>query len=270
MFQRTLTCGLLVLVPAPLFAQNREISPDVLQTFEARKALLGDKDLGPLNLGVKVTNRVAVLWGPVPSGDLSRRAIALLTKMPGLIAVKNELEIDPDLAQPPLFLPETLPQESHLPVRGQAPFSASTSHIQLPKKVADPFPPQATLTTMSGKRDAVPAPAAQAKKAAGKSANEFPPVVVPPTPIPGMPDHREIDIVLPSLRIPVAEPQPVKSLEETIAALQKESRFAGIRVQLHNGIVTLTANADQTQTLYELARRVSALPGIERVIVQEK
>ena len=37
---RTLTCGLMLLVPCPLLGQGREIAPDVLQTYEARKALL--------------------------------------------------------------------------------------------------------------------------------------------------------------------------------------------------------------------------------------
>jgi hypothetical protein len=234
---RTITCGLLLLAAGPLWGQEREIPPDVQLTYEVRKALLRDSVLGPLNLGVKVKGRVALLWGPVPSAEVAGRAVSLLEKMPGLTAVKNELEIDPELNASPQYLPETLPQESRLPRKGD--------HLS-----------PATLTTRN-----LPS------KAGGPS---FPPVAVPPTTIPGMPDNREIEIALPSLRIPGTEPESAKSPEEAIADLQKNSRFAAVQVRIQNGIVTLSADTDQVQALYELARRISGIPGIQRVVVQER
>jgi hypothetical protein len=240
MMCKTLTCGLMLLLPCPLLGQDREIAPDVLQTYEARKALFRDQ-----NLGVKVTKRVAVLWGPVPSAEIAGRAVSLLEKLPGLVAVRNELDIDPELNQAPLFLPETLPQESRLPKSSQA--------------------PAATLTTRSLEKDDV-----REKKAGGQSSAGFGAVALPATPIPGMPDHREIEIVLPSLRIPTVEPEIHRTPEEAIAALQKDGRFAPIQVRLQAGLATVSAAADISQNLHEFARLISRIQGIDRVVVQER
>jgi osmotically-inducible protein OsmY len=239
---KTMTCSLLLLAPCPLLAQGWEIPPDVWQTYEARKALLADSVLGPLNLGVKVKNRVAVLWGPVPSVEFADLAVSVLRKLPGLVAVKNELDIDPDLLLP-LYLPETLPQSRRRPMNPGFPV------------------PAATLTNRSLDKTA-----AQEKPTAAA----FPPVAVPPTTIPGMPDHREMEIVLPSLRIPTGDPEIVRTPVEAIAELQKDNRFALIQVTVTAGIVTLSADADQASLLHEFARRISAIPGVERVVVQEK
>ena len=43
-------------------------------TLLVRKAFAQDKELAKLNLGVLVENRVATLWGPVPSSKLLSRA----------------------------------------------------------------------------------------------------------------------------------------------------------------------------------------------------
>src|SRR6516164_8974528 len=239
---RTMTCLLILLAPCPLLAQGWEISPDVWQTYEARKALLGDSVLGPLSLGVKVKNRVAVLWGPVPSVEIANQAVSLLQKLPGLVAVKNELDIDPDLLLP-LYLPETLPQSRHWPMKpGSSPPAATLTNRSLDKAVAQEKPTAAV----------------------------FPPVAVPPTTIPGMPDHREMEMVLPSLRIPTGEPESTRTPTEAIAELQKDNRFAHIQVSITAGIVTLSADADQAFLLHEFARRISAIPGVARVVVQEK
>ena len=65
---------LLVLLPATLWlndgparaASRLESTDDLILTVLARKALLDDRDLATLNLGVRVQQRVATLWGPVP------------------------------------------------------------------------------------------------------------------------------------------------------------------------------------------------------------
>jgi hypothetical protein len=95
-------------------------------------------------------------------------------------------------------------------------------------------------------------------------------VAVLPTTIPGMPDHREMEMVLPSLRIPTGEPESTRTPAEAIAELQKDNRFAHIQISITAGIVTLSADADQAFLLHEFARRISAIPGVARVVVQEK
>lgn len=69
---------------------------DTLQTIQARKLLLNDSQLQSLNLGVTVRNRVAELWGPVPSLELSRRAEQRLRGMFELIEVRNRLFVPED------------------------------------------------------------------------------------------------------------------------------------------------------------------------------
>lgn len=90
---------------------------DLWQTVMACKLLQDDDVLAPLNLGVKVRGRVAVLWGPVPSVAMSLRAEARLRAMIELIDVQNELIVMPEAwsdgpvpaSQPPQFLPEKSP-----------------------------------------------------------------------------------------------------------------------------------------------------------------
>lgn len=88
---------------------------DILQTMQARALLYEDEQLGKLNLGVKVHNRVAILWGPVPSVDMSLRAEIRLRTMIELMDVRNELYLDaehgtqpirPNRPATPLFLPD--------------------------------------------------------------------------------------------------------------------------------------------------------------------
>jgi hypothetical protein len=78
---------------------------DLGQTIKARLVLQDDPQLGALNLGVKVTNRVAVLWGPVPSQDLSFRAEQRLRGMFELVDVRNDLSIETDAETAPLVNP---------------------------------------------------------------------------------------------------------------------------------------------------------------------
>src|SRR5439155_2741874 len=44
--------------------------------------------------GVIVHQRVAILWGPIPSMELARRAQEVVRQVPGLVQIRNELQID--------------------------------------------------------------------------------------------------------------------------------------------------------------------------------
>jgi hypothetical protein len=96
---------------------------DLLQTVQARKLLLEDPQLGPLNLGVRVTNRSAVLWGPVPSQELSHRAERRLQTMFELIEIRNRITVDADdeygqpLPETPRLLPGQPPADPSAPRR---------------------------------------------------------------------------------------------------------------------------------------------------------
>src|SRR5262249_43386471 len=95
-----------------------EVSRDFAHTALARQTLLRDPRLAGLNVGVKVHDRVAVLWGTVPTLDLARRAEELLRALPDFRQVRSELEIDSlrglgNAADSPAYLPE--PHDSRTP-----------------------------------------------------------------------------------------------------------------------------------------------------------
>ncbi len=87
--------GVLFLSRAPRLAAQSPAALDMDQTLLARQALQDDPALAPLDLGVRVHNGVARLFGPVPSPALARRAVACLQALPALTGVRNELFPDP-------------------------------------------------------------------------------------------------------------------------------------------------------------------------------
>ena len=109
--------GLVLLASGVSRAQptDQAMFRDLTQTLQARKLLLDDPQLGPLNLGVRVTNRIAVLWGPVPSQELSFRAEQRVRTMFELIEVRNRMTIvgrddaAPAVPEAPRFLPDAVP-----------------------------------------------------------------------------------------------------------------------------------------------------------------
>jgi len=105
-----------ITTPASAAPPDRDLE-DFLQTVQACKRLQQDELLAPLNVGVKVRRRVAILWGPIPNAELALRAEQQLRTMIELIDVRNDLIVMPEdlndvpvpAVQPPLFLPEKNP-----------------------------------------------------------------------------------------------------------------------------------------------------------------
>ena len=116
---------ILLLPPGSVGAQTPDEAwhRDLRQTVQARKLLLDDPQLGPLNLGVRVTDRSAVLWGPVPSRELSYRAERRLQTMFELIEIRNRLTVDADdedgqpLPESPRLFPGQPPPDQSAPRR---------------------------------------------------------------------------------------------------------------------------------------------------------
>lgn len=111
---------------------------DLWHTVQARKLLLDDPVLGRLNVGVKVTNRSAVLWGPVPSPELAARAEQRLRSMFELIDIHNQLSIEPEdnpvpgstpAPDMPQFLPDVPPPDA--PIVPRRPVMRPTSRVEL-------------------------------------------------------------------------------------------------------------------------------------------
>ncbi len=79
---------------------------DVEHTMQARKLLHNEPDLATLNIGVSVQNRVATLFGPVPSVDAIFRAELCLRSMIGLVEIRNEMFVSDQVEpiRPPVKL----------------------------------------------------------------------------------------------------------------------------------------------------------------------
>lgn len=88
------------------YAKNA-VERDIYQTMWARRMLLEDPVLAPFNLGVRVRNRIATLWGPVPNHELGLAAQRRLNSMIELVDVRNELYVElPDPRRdPPGYVP---------------------------------------------------------------------------------------------------------------------------------------------------------------------
>jgi hypothetical protein len=96
----------------------RDPARDVRQTIHARKLLSEDPELAAWNIGVTIQDRVATLWGPVPSAEVAFRAELCLRSVIELADVRNELVVSDALKpmrvplkidNPPSFLPDHLP-----------------------------------------------------------------------------------------------------------------------------------------------------------------
>ena len=111
--------------------------------MQARARLLGDDLLGPLNLGVTVKDRVALLWGPVPSHGLKLRAELVLRTMIELNDVRNGLFVDAEqpgaqfdpMVHPamPSYLPPSVPAWPPVPMQPRR---------RLPELFPDVIPPE--------------------------------------------------------------------------------------------------------------------------------
>jgi hypothetical protein len=101
--------GVITAPNAPGSARSEAATRDLGLTIQARRALLRDKDLGSLNLGVEVHNRVATLWGPVPNVELAFKAEVCLRELIELTEVRNQLFVTGD------DVPATGPPQSAAP-----------------------------------------------------------------------------------------------------------------------------------------------------------
>jgi hypothetical protein len=115
--------------PAGPVRNANDLARDRTQTMKARGVLLQDPELAAFNIGVIVQDRVAILWGPVPSAEVAFRAELCLRGMAELREVRNELMVHeaiqpirlPKKLEPspktrqilPELLPPELPQDVH-------------------------------------------------------------------------------------------------------------------------------------------------------------
>lgn len=215
---------------------DREIALHNAQvTVRARQALYHDNLLSSLNLGVSVRNHVATLWGQAPTAFLAQRALDRVKEVPGVARVVNRLTVETP-GDPLLRFLKSVPQPEPPP----------TSE----KRVAP--------AALMGRDDEPTAP----------------PAMRPAWQAPPAPAARNQGVVLmPAIPLP-AQAQAAGSaqgseLAQAVELLrQGNTRLNRVRAEVKGKVVHLHGFVYAWNDLYEFAKQLSRLSGVERVILE--
>jgi len=291
-------------VPSPAQPVNR-VSEDLELGLRARKALLQDQELAGQILGLSIRNRVATLWGTASSVSITTRAEDCLRNLPGLSAIRSELYID-TRAEPQVErytlpgdqsriacgqpqLPDTRPVPGALVHRtGEQAPALGQEFFWRPaeRKRTDDLPPRSTDQLVEKGRmpdkpetQTLPGfPSQDSTRTPSQSAaSNVPPswtrpeaatLVMPAIILPVAPTAAErARAMLPSSP---ARSQNTSSLVQGIEALRlADDRFRGIHVDVRGDAVYLRGMVYRWEHLFELARLVSRLPGVRRVLFED-
>jgi hypothetical protein len=247
--------SVLVVRPAPATAETvpSALDQDRQLTSLARQTLQTDPLLAPHNLGVTVRNRVATLWGPVPSVGLALRAEELLRTLPGLTQVRSDLRIEAGAEQEP---PRSSSPASRSPATPQwRPVGES-----LPGREKRRNRPPTLFTGTAG--SAPPAPDAGPHRQPAQRHVEVLPSIGVPVPA------AQVSPPVPQTHHP-SNPAPPE-LEQRMRQLQlREIRFHGIESAVRGGFVYLRSRGASPADLFQFAQVLGQLPGVECVIVAE-
>jgi osmotically-inducible protein OsmY len=215
---------------------------DLQLTVHVRRALREDESLGSVNVGVRVRDGVAILWGPVPSAEVVARALARVQTVQGILGVRNETYIAlPDRNLEPIPIPLIPPDPQRSASASPDPMSGSLNSLntaarEAPDDGAAGDPPQAT-----------------GRHGIASSSPEAPTA-----------DHT------PRAR-PVSRPAPAsgEGLAAAVARLRTgDARFRGLRVDVKGATVEVAGAAEREEDVMALARLISRLPGVERVVTK--
>jgi hypothetical protein len=224
----------------PAIAVNADLRHELL----ARQALMREPLLAPLNLGVRVHNHVAVLWGPVPSPELAGRALDLLKQVPELIEVRNELHV-------------------------QTAENATAAVPPVP-------PPLRPLALQNGPRSPAPSTGILTGHSILFPQGSPSPAAHPEWRPPDQEAFAPAGPLLPAIVIP--RPKAAETLEidkgdwliEAVTQIQRsEPRFRQLRVEVRGRTVRLDGEAPRWADVHDLAQRITRLAGVERLVLGE-
>jgi BON domain len=249
-------CGsaafLLGLTPAPLDCYCRAADPLTVQlpeqtprdwvlTSAAKRALQNDEQLVRLSLGVSVNNKVATIWGTLPSKEMGTRAEETLKKIKGIAAVINECRIvavDPV----PQAVADAVNKARH---QGDDPDTSAKQS----------FPPPL-------------APTSRVVAKPGYDGLPLKPNGDPPAIDPGAPNVTSPRAAV--LLSPVASDgvdAPPTKLSEWESARRSEIRFKDVSLVAQNGIVKINGVVPQMKDAWDLAEKLNNLAGVKQVIL---
>jgi hypothetical protein len=257
--QRMLAATLLLLataasaLTAPL---DRVDVRDVEIALYVRRSLMQDPELAALNIGVSVRLNEATLWGNVPTVKLAERALRLAEDTKGVYAVRNDLTIHDNPRE------ETLRQL----VEGLAGKGVDLAPLSEPPAESG-----------SGLSSVVLGPPGEAKPQQVFNARPDMPAFEKSEPA----DHPIVSLLPPvfttspaALTTPpvvLLAPRPPaipvkKGLLAVVDQLRTaDDRFREVRAEVSDGRVTLSGRVDEMETLIDLGRAISHLPGVQYV-----
>jgi osmotically-inducible protein OsmY len=209
--------------PGPILGMFRDMRLGV----HARRALHADPELKKLNLTVKVEDGAATLWGPVPSADLERRALALLEEVPGIQRVRSELYVVPGAGQPKKILFDLLPPPIVVQVASPDRDTGELKRDLMTPAETTSGRSQPNLPRLDGPRPIRDGPSAEGRAQA-------------------RPEGR--------------------SLVEVIEELRRGNRrYDGIHLAVRGGVVCVWAEEVAEENVEAFARAVRAVPGVKEV-----
>lgn len=235
----------------PERAQLRPLSnfySDLRVAIRARSALAADEQLGPLNLGVRIKDGTAIVWGPIPSRDCSDRVRAALLRVPGVFKVQSELYVSLPLPEPEgMPLPDIKPAIQSavaMPARGPVDLLPL---VEVKNRPSEGFGRRGSPISgepTSHRRDLVPQ---------GTTVALLPPIAIKSPPE---------DVI---------SPASTKSVQDLLLQLQRsDAHYRSIRWEEHQGVVVLTGKSGDGTRMMAFAQQVRTLDGVRRVIIQTR
>jgi hypothetical protein len=214
--------------------------PDFKLEIQALAALGKNSQVGPLNLSVRVSNRIAELSGPVPSAELRQRAVEIVEAIPGLRGVRTKQ----------LYVTRAPRSEQHisLPLEDGKPTETRSASPGILSRDLAPASPEG------------PKVAQQPAEAAPHTATLLAPEAVAPSSRPSEPGRL------------TANPRPRPKAPPIDASLdrlrQSDRRFRAIRTEVEGVTVRIYTGDTSGEHIMAFARLVTHLPGVERVVVK--
>jgi hypothetical protein len=255
--------GLGLLSAAP--AADPPAMTDVTLARAALARIDADPQLRDANLIVSVVDRVAVVGGPVPTAAAAKRAEEVVRTVRGIVDVKNHCFVQAGLDPLIRAVADRRPATPRRPFLTDLPAVLPGAQ---PSTLADPTadPIENGLALGPGEPRVarrLPSPADNVLLGPVGVPAAGPPDAAPFSPVPPA-----VLTSVPPAPAPVTVPvRPGDPLAAADAVRRADPRFAGLRVEQHNGTLVIAGFAARASDAWDLAQAVRGIPGVTRVAV---
>lgn len=240
---------LLGLVPPPFESVTRAETPpritaipgaardearDWVLTNQARRAVMKDDQLSSLNLGVSVRDRVATIWGTLPSAEVGKRAEEMLKKINGIASVVNECKIVPAANPVPQQVADAVKRlqgDEGVDSKPPSPPAATTGRQVVAKPAPEMLPPRPVHETHETRLPAIGPPAA---------------------------------VLLQPVFTSNVREAGFNSIEK---ARESEPRFKDLSLEVKGGVVKISGRVSSLKDALDLAEKLNAIPDVRQVIL---